>query len=645
MLLSLSHLSRARLERSLGHLASPLEALSLSLSHSLASLSHARALSRARLSTPHPSRRCRPTARASRRRKRRGSRWLVRVAEMLQTGGRAEEALAAIDTALALEPGNLDAVAKRGLCFQALGALHDAYNAYDLDRARAEHNALAGRSKSLRQTYGMLAEAADGFRRSLRTDPGDAPTRHRLAATLTDLGIRVQVLGASARAVAHYRKPRAWTRRVLPRVLQPRRGDVRAGKPRRGAGVLRAGDRVKPEPRRGALQRGRHKKVQRRRDGRDRGVLQRCLAVTAEPRAGAGNLAIARSPQGHGDQGERGRRARRAHVPRGALTLDPNGAEATYNLGVALAEIGELDRATIAYESTLRLRPHCAEAWNNLGVLHRERNNVERAVECYQRAVAINPAFAQPLNNLGVVYTMQGQARMALEALQRAVAAAPTYAVAHNNLGVLLRDTGDVPEALKAYNEVREALARTTGTPSRTTSSASTTCCRGSGARCARRTPRGARGSRRRRADRRGAACSRPGGSATCAGTRARARRMRRSAKAAAEGRARRRSPRGASMARRLRRRLRVEPPRARVEPEQRGRDGRRRRQRRSSRSSKSSKSSKSEGGQRRRLVVGYVSPDMYTHSVSYFAHAPLSSTIRLASGSSCTAPPLGRMR
>ena len=122
-----------------------------------------------------------------------------------------------------------------------------------------------------------------------------------------------------------------------------------------------------------------------------------------------------------------------------------------YNLGVAQAEVGEIDRAVIAYENTLRMRPNCAEAWNNLGVLHREKNNVERAVECYLRAIAINPNFAQALNNVGVVYTIQGLARAALEVLQRSVAATPTYAVAHNNLGVLLRDTGDIPEALEAY--------------------------------------------------------------------------------------------------------------------------------------------------------------------------------------------------
>ena len=56
---------------------------------------------------------------------------LMRVAEMLQTGGRTKEALAAVDAALRLRPNDLNAITKHGLCFQSLGALHDAYNAYD----------------------------------------------------------------------------------------------------------------------------------------------------------------------------------------------------------------------------------------------------------------------------------------------------------------------------------------------------------------------------------------------------------------------------------------------------------------------------------------------------------------------------------
>jgi protein O-GlcNAc transferase len=181
-------------------------------------------------------------------------------------------------------------------------------------------------------------------------------------------------------------------------------------------------------------------------------AYEQCLRVNPNHALGRGNISIALSEhatavKASGD----------VHLAiRGyerALTFDPNAAEATYNLGVAQAEVGEIDRAIIAYEHTLRLKPNCAEAWNNLGVLHRERNNVERAVECYNRAIAIAPAFAQPLNNVGVVYTTQGNAGAALEALQRAIAADPSYAVAHNNLGVLLRDTGDVPEALASYAE------------------------------------------------------------------------------------------------------------------------------------------------------------------------------------------------
>ena len=51
----------------------------------------------------------------------------------------------------------------------------------------------------------MLPEAADAFRRSLSSEPDDAPTRERLAATLTDLGTRVKLVGAPGQAVGHYR--------------------------------------------------------------------------------------------------------------------------------------------------------------------------------------------------------------------------------------------------------------------------------------------------------------------------------------------------------------------------------------------------------------------------------------------------------
>ena len=554
---------------------------------------------------------------------------LVRVAEMLQTGGRAEEALAAIDTALTLAPGNLDAVTKRGLCFQALGALHDAYNAYDCVIRREPNHALACRALgSLFQTYGMLAEAADAFRRSLRTNPGDAPTRERLAATLTDLGTRVKVLGAPAQAVAHYREAAATDPRYSPAFYNLGVVMSELGRHDEALECYARAIEVNPAHAEAHCNVGVIKKYR----GDVTGAIEayeRCLAVNPNHALGRGNLSIALGDRATAIKAS-GDVALAVRTYERALTLDPNSAEAMYNLGVAQAEIGELDRATIAYESTLRLRPHCAEAWNNLGVLHRERNNVERAVECYRRAVAINPSFAQPLNNLGVVYTMQGQARMALEALQRAVAAAPTYAVAHNNLGVLLRDTGDVPEALEAYGECarhspdhRNAEQNYLLGLNYVLSGERREVCEAHaswGARFAAATRRTdgepPLAPRRLRDDDWGAGEggtgeAKFGGEVGGGGTRAVSTPSARSFGLAAvdsDDDDSESNPR-----------VRGSNPSSEDETDDVGAAN--------ARSPKSSKSSKSEGANKRgrRLVVGYVSPDMYTHSVSYFAHAPLS--------------------
>ena len=155
---------------------------------------------------------------------------LVRVAEMLQTGGRAEEALAAIDTALTLAPGNLDAVTKRGLCFQALGALHDAYNAA-IASSGANPEPRVGvpgarvAVSDVRDARGGGGRLQNG--RFART-PGTRP-RARASRDAHRFGHS----GQGARRARASRGALQGSRRhgpaVLPRVLQPRRGDVRAG--------------------------------------------------------------------------------------------------------------------------------------------------------------------------------------------------------------------------------------------------------------------------------------------------------------------------------------------------------------------------------------------------------------------------------
>ena len=134
-----------------------------------------------------------------------------------------------------------------------------------------------------------------------------------------------------------------------------------------------------------------------------------------------------------------------------ALALNPGYVRAMYNLGVAHAECGRHDKAIFMYNMAVRIQPTCAEAYNNLAVVMRETGNMEAAVKACQAALQIRPGFPHCLNNLATLYTSQGRAFEALHLLQAALMAWPGYAEAHNNLGVLQRDMGSIPEALASY--------------------------------------------------------------------------------------------------------------------------------------------------------------------------------------------------
>lgn len=138
-----------------------------------------------------------------------------------------------------------------------------------------------------------------------------------------------------------------------------------------------------------------------------------------------------------------------------ALAVRPNNGEVLYNLGVAHAELGHLDKAEFMYKLAISVSGW-AEAHNNLGVLHRERGNHEAALQCYERALSIRPSFPQALNNLAVMYTQQGRAMEALNLLQATLMENPTYAEAHNNLGVLQRDVGEPLAAIASYERCCE---------------------------------------------------------------------------------------------------------------------------------------------------------------------------------------------
>ena len=83
-----------------------------------------------------------------------------------------------------------------------------------------------------------------------------------------------------------------------------------------------------------------------------------------------------------------------------ALELDPDNAEASFNLGNRNLESGEYGAAAIHYERALERAPRHVGVLNNLGLCYKALGAPDRAEECYRTALEEEPDHAESLVNL-----------------------------------------------------------------------------------------------------------------------------------------------------------------------------------------------------------------------------------------------------
>jgi Flp pilus assembly protein TadD len=109
---------------------------------------------------------------------------------------------------------------------------------------------------------------------------------------------------------------------------------------------------------------------------------------------------------------------RRLRQPQAAVThlseaarLAPHDAGIQFQLGLALADSGDLDRAMAAFQRTVELRPDDADAHYNLGVVVGEkiRALVDEKVAAYRKAATLRPGQADAHYYLGVAYIQKAQ--------------------------------------------------------------------------------------------------------------------------------------------------------------------------------------------------------------------------------------------
>ncbi|KAK8506971.1 hypothetical protein V6N13_024988 [Hibiscus sabdariffa] len=126
-----------------------------------------------------------------------------------------------------------------------------------------------------------------------------------------------------------------------------------------------------------------------------------------------------------------------------ALKIDPHYAPAYYNLGVVYSEMMQYDTALGCYEKAALERPMYAEAYCNMGVIYKNRGDLESAIACYERCLAVSPNFEIAKNNMAIALTdlgtkvkLEGDINQGVAYYKKALYYNWHYADAMYNLGV-----------------------------------------------------------------------------------------------------------------------------------------------------------------------------------------------------------------
>uniref|UniRef100_A0A0G4GCR3 protein O-GlcNAc transferase n=1 Tax=Chromera velia CCMP2878 TaxID=1169474 RepID=A0A0G4GCR3_9ALVE len=373
-----------------------------------------------------------------------------KVCELLISRGRHPEALELSD-GVAPESRDAGLLELRGLCFRAVGRPGDAQMSFEMAIKADPGCATAHKNLALMyKDQGRLDSALQFMTTAFNIAQHDADLRLSLAQILVDIGSLEKANGNRAAADERYAEALRTVPGFVPalynRAVCMMEGGMLESAEKLYVEALRR-ERKCPEPwnNLGALYQRQGQLEAARKCYEEAFALNPNFALTQE------NLASCLTDLGT-EAKTRGEYKAASRLYKRALVLQPYSANTFYNLAVLYTETGKLQKALVNYELAVAFSPTCAEALNNIGVIWRDAGNFDRALEFYRRALAVRPTYEKTLNNMGIVYSSIGKYDRALDFVVRALSVCPTYGEAFNNLGVLLRDRGEVGLGVAAYH-------------------------------------------------------------------------------------------------------------------------------------------------------------------------------------------------
>ncbi|GJD12114.1 Probable UDP-N-acetylglucosamine--peptide N-acetylglucosaminyltransferase SPINDLY [Galdieria sulphuraria] len=141
-----------------------------------------------------------------------------------------------------------------------------------------------------------------------------------------------------------------------------------------------------------------------------------------------------------------------------ALSVYPTFSQACYNLGVTFADLGKTDDALRYYTEAVQCNPHHAEAYCNAGVIYKEKGDLMTAIEKYKQSLESNPNFDLARNNLAIAYSdlgtvwkTKGDLSKSVYYYKKSLSLNPCYPDAHYNLGVAYSEARKFDRAVTHY--------------------------------------------------------------------------------------------------------------------------------------------------------------------------------------------------
>ncbi|KAI6674057.1 hypothetical protein NL676_001963 [Syzygium grande] len=146
-----------------------------------------------------------------------------------------------------------------------------------------------------------------------------------------------------------------------------------------------------------------------------------------------------------------------------ALRADPSYKPAAECLAIVLTDIGtslklggNTQEGIQKYYEALKIDPHYAPAYYNLGVVYSEMMQYDTALNCYEKAALERPLYAEAYCNMGVIYKNRGDLESAIACYERCLAVSPNFEIAKNNMAIALTDLGT---KVKLEGDINQGVA------------------------------------------------------------------------------------------------------------------------------------------------------------------------------------------